>query len=320
MTENPFHKVEAQLAKLVDDVPDESDWLYETKYDGYRILAFVEKGGVRLSTRNNQDYSKYFPEVVSALEKFADERAMVLDGEMIVCDESGKSDFQALQNHLSRTKSGDLEYAVFDILALDGKDLRNQSLVKRKEVLKDLMKEVPDHLLYSKHYKDKGEEMYKDACEKGLEGTIGKKENSTYNGNRDGTWVKVKCGHRQEFVIGGYTLTEKRKEGEVSALLLGVYKDKELMYVGRVGTGIKQEDMKLLHEKFEGLEREESYFKNTPKERAHEKITWLKPKLMAEAQFAEWTSDNYLRQASYKGLREDKDVHTVRKEEGEDND
>ena len=315
---NPFSNADVQLAKLVRTIPQGDNWLYEMKYDGYRILAYVEGNSVRLITRNGNDISKRFYTIASSLIDLAKGRAVVLDGEIVVTDDSGKTDFQALQNYFKSQKPQNLIYIVFDLLAIDGEDIRGQTLIDRKEKLENLMKDAPNNLYYSRYVKGFGNESFAAACEAGMEGIIGKKADSVYSGNRNGDWVKLKCDKRQEFVIGGYSLSDKRISG-VSSLLLGVYDGGELMYAGRAGTGISQNDMKILESKFEGLKRKEPPFKHVPKIKSNEKVTWLEPKLAAEIKFAEWTKDNLLRHASYKGLREDKDPMDIRKERAEDN-
>jgi bifunctional non-homologous end joining protein LigD len=312
---NPFNKADVQLAKLVKTIP-EGDWLYEMKYDGYRILAFVEGNSVRLITRKGNDITKRFFTIASSLIDLAKGRAMVLDGEIVITDESGKTDFQALQNYLKMQNSQNLTYIVFDLLAIDGEDIRGQSLILRKEKLESLMQDAPKNLYYSRHVKGYGKESFAAACEAGMEGIVGKKPDSIYSGKRNDDWIKIKCDKRQEFVIGGYTLSDKRSSG-VSSLLLGVYEGKDLIYAGRAGTGISENDMKILESKFEGLKRSEPPFKEVPKAKPNEKITWLEPKLAAEIKFAEWTKDNQLRQASYKGLREDKDTKDIKRERAE---
>lgn len=308
---NPFQKTNVQLATLVDKIPEDDDFLYELKYDGYRIIAFIEENSARLLTRNANDYTSKFNGIAHSLKKLAKARPMVFDGEIVVTDNKGKSNFQALQAYLKNGGSKAPTYVIFDLLALDGKDLRDQALVKRKKILKDLLKDSPRNLFYSEHLAGNGKENFKAACESNLEGIIGKKTDSIYSGNRDGSWIKLKCDNRQEFVIGGYTITDKRSKG-ISALLLGVYKDGEFIYVGRAGTGLSEDDMDMLLKKFKNLVRKNPYFKDAPKERSNEKITWLKPKLVAEIKFSEWTDDNLLRQASYKGLRTDKNSGDVK--------
>jgi bifunctional non-homologous end joining protein LigD len=218
---NPFNQTDVQLAKLVNTVPAKDGWLYELKYDGYRIIAFLEGNNVRLQTRNGNDYTKQFQEVASSLVDWAAGRAMVLDGEMTVVDSSGKSDFQALQSYLKNQGNKRLTYIVFDLLALDGEDLRGQRLFDRKQTLEALMKNAPKNLYYSRHIKGNGKESFAAACEAGMEGIIGKKADSVYSGTRNGDWIKLKCGKRQEFIVGGYTLSDKKIRG-VRSLLLGI--------------------------------------------------------------------------------------------------
>ncbi|MDD2397191.1 MAG: DNA ligase D [Tissierellia bacterium] len=314
---NPFSKADVQLAKLANTVPEGDEWLYEMKYDGYRILAFVEGNSVRLITRNGNDITKRFFKIASSLIDLAKGRAMVLDGEIVVTDDSGKTDFQALQNYLKAQKPQTLTYIIFDLLAIDGEDIRGHSLMDRKEKLESLMQDAPNNLYYSRYVKGYGKESFAAACEAGMEGIVGKKPDSIYSGNRNDDWIKLKCDKRQEFVIGGYSLSDKRTSG-VSSLLLGVYDGEELIYAGRVGTGISENDMIVLESNFQGLRRLESPFKQEPKTKSNEKITWLEPKLAAEIKFAEWTKENLLRQASYKGLRADKDPKDIKREKAEE--
>lgn len=313
---NPFSAADVQLAKLVGTVPKGGDWLFELKYDGYRIVALVEAGGVRLQTRNGSDYTKRFEAVASSLIDWAAGRAMVLDGEMTVTDASGKTDFQALQNYMRNPKAQNLTYIIFDLLALDGADLRARRLIDRKETLETLMKDAPKNLWYSRHIQGNGKDSFDVACEMGMEGIVGKKADSIYSGTRNGDWIKLKCEKRQEFVIGGYTLSDKKVRG-VSSLLLGIYEGEELIYAGRAGTGLSASGMRELEAKFESLRKTVSPFKLAPKPRPNEEITWLEPELAAEIKFAEWTEDNLLRQASFKGLRMDKNPRDIRKEKAD---
>lgn len=318
---NPFSTTGVQLAKFVSTVPEGEDWLYELKYDGYRILAYIEGGSVRLISRNGKDYTRQFQSAAEALSAWACGRAMVLDGEMTVTDEAGKTDFQALQNYLRNPRTSNLTYIIFDLLALDGEDLREQSLLDRKGKLEELLKEAPPILYYSRHIRGKGRESLAAACAAGLEGIIGKRPGSSYSGTRNADWVKLKCGRRQELVIGGYTLSAQKTSG-ISSLLLGVYEGEDLVYAGRAGTGFSEAGREKLAEKFQSLKRSESPFKTPPKPRSKEKITWLEPELAAEIQFTEWTGENLLRQASFKGLRTDINPKDIRrspltKEEGE---
>jgi bifunctional non-homologous end joining protein LigD len=287
------------------------------KYDGYRILAYIEGNSVRLITRNGKDYSARFRNVASSLVEWAGGRAMVLDGEIAVIGTAGKTDFQALQNYIKNPQAQNLSYIIFDLLALDGADLRGQRLLDRKETLADLMKDAPENLHYSRHVRGNGQESFRVACKAGMEGIVGKKADSIYSGARNGAWIKLKCDNRQEFVIGGYTLSNRKTSG-VSSLLLGVYEDGNLVYAGRAGTGLSEADIKDLEGKFAGIQRMESPFQPTLKPRSREKITWLEPELVAEIKFAEWTKENLLRHASFKGLRTDKNPRDIKKEKADD--
>ncbi|MPM52747.1 Multifunctional non-homologous end joining protein LigD [bioreactor metagenome] len=195
--------------------------------------------------------------------------------------------------------------------------MRGQPLAKRKEKLEALMKNAPQNLHYSRHVHGNGNESFRTACESGMEGIVGKKPDSVYSATRNGDWIKLKCAKRQEFVIGGYTLSDKKSSG-ISSLLLGVYDDGELVYTGRAGTGLGESDMKDLAAEFEALKKLEPPFKDAPKPKTNETITWLKPMLVAEIKFAEWTGDKLLRQASFKGLRTDKNLEDIKIEKAED--
>jgi bifunctional non-homologous end joining protein LigD len=315
--QNPFGRIDVMLAKLVTAPPVGEDWLYELKYDGYRILAYLEGGSVQLITRNGNDYTRRFQAVADALSDWSGGRALVLDGEMVITDEAGKTDFQALQNYMKNPRGQSLTYVVFDLLALDGADLRGRPLIERKETLETLMKDAPRSLYYSTHVRGSGKESFAAACQAGMEGVVGKKASSVYSGTRNGDWVKLKCDNRQEFVIGGYTLSDKKTSG-ISSLLLGVYEGQDLIYAGRAGTGLSERGMRELEQKFEPIKQAEPPFKQAPKPKSNEKFTWLEPILVAEIKFAEWTAEHQLRQASFKGLRTDKNPKDIRKESAEE--
>lgn len=317
ITRNPFSRVEAQLAKLVNTIPEADDWLYELKYDGYRMIAFVEGNSVRLVTRNGNDYSKRFHNIATSLTDLAAGRAMVLDGEIAITDEAGKTDFQALQNYIKNSKAHNLTYIIFDLLALDGVDLRGHLLINRKEMLENLMRDAPNNLYYSRHIRGNGNESFAAACKANMEGIIGKRADSYYSGTKNGDWIKLKCDRRQEFVIGGYSLTDKKTSG-ISSLLLGVYEGEDLVYAGRAGTGMSEADIEALEKKFEGIKRLDSPFKSAPEPKSKEKLTWLQPELVAEIKFTEWTKDHQLRQASFKGMRTDKDPREIKRDKAED--
>jgi bifunctional non-homologous end joining protein LigD len=314
---NPFGSTGVQLAKLAGSLPKGEEWLYELKYDGYRIVAYIEGGSVRLITRNGHDYTERFKDVASSLVKWAGSRALILDGEMVITDAEGKTDFQALQNYLKNPQVKSLTYIVFDLLALDGADLRGQRLIDRKETLEALLKGAPPNLHYSRHVRGNGKESFRAACEAGMEGIVGKRAGSVYSGARNGDWIKLKCDNRQEFVIGGYTRSDKKTSG-VSSLLLGIYEGEKLIYAGRAGSGLSQAAVKELEGKFAGLKRMDSPFQVAPKPRTKETMTWLEPELAAEIKFAEWTKDHLLRQASFKGLRADKNPKEIKREKADE--
>lgn len=314
---NPFFKTEVQLAKLADKVPEGKEWLYEVKYDGYRIIAYVENNAARLVSRNGGDYTNHFKDIAASLVSLASGKAMVLDGEVVIADESGRTDFQALQNYMKNANGKGLTYAVFDILALDGEDLRDKQLIERKSILESVLNADFKNLYYSPYVKNRGLESFTAACKAGMEGIVAKRENSAYVGGRSSDWIKLKCDNRQEFVIGGYTQSDKRTRG-VSSIILGIYEGSELIYVGRAGTGFTEREANGLEKKFGEYHRGNSPFANKVDHRKDEKIFWLEPALAAEIKFAEWTEENLLRQASYKGLRTDKDVREIKREKADD--
>ena len=316
-SKNPFDKVDVQLAKLVNKVPEENNWLYELKYDGYRIVAYLEGGNVRLMTRNGHDFTMQFKTVADSLIGWVDRKTMILDGEIAILDTNGKTDFQALQKYIKNPTGDVLVYTIFDLLALSGSDLRNNPLIERKILLEILLRDAPGNLHFSSHTSGKGKEIFLAACQANMEGIICKKADSIYSGTRNGDWLKIKCENRQEFVIGGFALTNNKKSG-VSAILLGVYDGAKLICVGRAGTGFADKNIKELSEKFKDITSNKPHFFNVPEQRNDETITWLEPSLVAEIKFAEWTDQNLLRQASYKGLRTDKDPRDVKREWAED--
>lgn len=315
-TKNPFDSATLQLAKTVDDIPHGDDWLYEIKYDGYRIAAYVEDNKVRLLTRNGKDFTRHFKDIASSLKQLANGRAMVFDGEAVIVDDKGKTDFQKLQNHLKKHEKEQLTYAIFDILALDGKDLRAKKLIQRKTILENVMQNAPDNLYYSKHTQANGLSLFEAACEMDLEGIIGKNGNSIYSGTRNNDWVKLKCDKRQEFVVGGYSLSKKQRNG-LSSVLVGYYAEGNLVYAGRAGTGFSEKSRRELAKQFSDLVTGNCPFLSFDDKKSDEEIFWLKPQIVAEVKFAEWTNDGLLRQASFKGLRVDKVAKDVANEYAE---
>jgi bifunctional non-homologous end joining protein LigD len=311
---NPFDKADVQLARLAAAPPEGQGWIYEIKYDGYRAIAYIEQGQARIISRNGTDLSHRFGGITASLASFFAGRAAVLDGELVMANEQGKTDFQALQNYMRRKGKGELIYVIFDILGLDGVDLRAEPLSRRKDILKDLLKGAPAELYFSPPLAGVGAQVLEAACFMGLEGIIAKRADSPYKGARNADWLKIKCDNRQEFVIGGYTLSDKKARG-ISSLLLGVYKEEELHYIGRAGSGISEGAADTLLKKL--IPQAQSPFILAPKPGKGETFVWTEPEVVAEIKFNSFTEDNLLRQASYKGIREDKEAKEVRLEQAD---
>lgn len=312
----PLHslpQIKPELATLVDQPPTGDDWLYEIKYDGYRILAYIANNHVELRTRNNNNLAERFFSLADALLAWSDGTSMIVDGEVAMIDDTGATNFQALQNYLQNPCGPQPLYFMFDLLYFDGEDLRNRPLLARKQQLETLLQHAPTPLHYSSHVKGHGAESLNVSCKLHLEGIMGKRATSLYREGRTRDWIKLKCTQRQEFVIGGFTRSEKRNR-EISSLLLGVYQHGELVYVGRVGTGINQTSARDLARLFANMTRTTSPFVRPLRDRPKEQVIWVEPCLVAEVQFREWTEDNLLRHPSFKGLRTDKHPHEVDRE------
>jgi bifunctional non-homologous end joining protein LigD len=317
----PKSKVSAQVkpmkATLVDEPFDDPDWVYEVKWDGYRALAVLdEKEGAQLISRNNLPFEKYYP-INEALKAW--KMNAVLDGELLVLNDKGISDFGAMQNWRSEA-DGNLVYYIFDILWYEGRNLMELPLMERQAVLQSVLPTDNDHIRQSKVFKANGIDFFAAAEKMGLEGIIAKKTDSTYTSDlRSKEWLKVKVQRRQEVVIAGFTKNEGTGKS-FSALILGVYKDNELQFVGKVGTGFSDKLQKEMMEQFKLLITDESPFdyevdvdkptRFRPK-RMGAKPTWLKPSLVCEVGFAEVTSEGVFRQASFKGMRTDKKATDV---------
>jgi bifunctional non-homologous end joining protein LigD len=304
---------EAELATLVDKAPQGDGWLHEIKFDGYRILAVLKNGRATLMTRNAKDWTDRFKPVATAAEGIPVTDA-VLDGEVVVLQENGTTSFQALQNALSPGRTAELTYFLFDILHLNGYDLRGVPLEERKRVLRAVLGlRGGGRLRFSDHVVGNGPEFLAQACGLQVEGIISKRRDSPYRGIRGRDWVKVKCVTRQEFVIAGFTDPGGSRTG-FGALLLGVYDGADLRYAGRVGTGFNEKLLKDLTKRLKPLEVDRPAFVNPPVGAEARGVHWIRPELVAEVKFAEFTDHGQLRHPSYQGLREDKDPKSVVRE------
>jgi len=301
-----------QLATLVKQPPAGDEWFHELKFDGYRMICHIDRGKVRFWTRNQKDWTNKFPNLSRAVKSLSATRA-ILDGEVIAPDPRHLSSFQKLQQELGR---GDdkLIYEVFDLMYLDSFDLRQCSLKDRKRVLAMLFESIDPsgHIRYSDHIEGNGGAFFKKACEHEIEGIVSKLASSPYESTRNRDWLKVKCSKRQEFVIAGYTLSDKGLP--FASLILGVYEKGELVYVGRVGTGFTDKLRAELKKKLDTISRPTTPFARVPKEPGLRDARWTEPKLVAEVAFTEWTSDGAIRHPSFQGLREDKKPEEVRRE------
>lgn len=304
---NPFEKAEVMLAEPCEELPSGREWIYELKYDGHRVVGFSQKGKTKLFSRNGRDCTKTFPSAAEGLSELLKGRAAVVDGEMTVAGEGGIPDFGALQAYVKNRRAGNLNYVLFDLLALDGEDLRNLPLAERKIKLKELLKGGNEVLSYSEHTSSMTRTALETLREKGIEGVVAKNKNSTYSAGRNGEWKKLKFRKGEEFVIGGYTISEN---GGLRSLLVGVYGGGKLKFSGRVGTGFKEKDKAELLNKFSKIRRKTSPFNSLPEEYKRNAV-FVRPKFIAQTEFAEITSAGLLRQASFKGLRQDKSPKEV---------
>jgi len=302
-----------QLATLVDKPPSGGEWLHEIKYDGYRIGARVRKGRVSLFTRNGNDWTAAFPEVAGVVDKLRLDDGLI-DGEVAVVLPDGRTSFQALQNTGAGANRGTLVYFVFDLLRLNGQSLASLPLEERKAMLKKLVGgRSTGRIRFSEHIEGNGEAFFAEACRAGLEGIVSKRRDHPYRAGRHGGWVKTKCVQRQEFVIGGFTDPEGMRAG-IGALLIGYYEGDRLVFCGKVGTGFTHKLALELRARVERIEQKTCPFTPPPAGWLGRNAHWVKPELVCEVVFTEWTTDGKIRHPSFQGLRSDKDPKEIRRE------
>jgi bifunctional non-homologous end joining protein LigD len=305
--------VEPQRALLVGQAPDGDEWLHELKLDGYRMLARIAGNDVRLLTRSGKDWTARLPELEQSLGKLGLSGAL-LDGEVVVLRDDGISDFQLLQNRLGSGDTAAIVYFAFDVLHSDGFDLTRVALEQRKLVLeRELAGADPEIVRYADHVVGNGGEFFRRACQAGLEGIVSKPRGEPYRAGERRGWLKTKCAMRQEFVIGGYTKPAGTRE-HLGALLVGVRRGGALVYSGKVGTGFSRRSLTDLSRRLSALRQPAAPFADPPRGADARDVVWVRPELVAEVEFIEFTRDGMLRHPTFRGLREDKSAAHVHRE------
>jgi len=308
--------IDPMLATLTHEYFDDPDWIYERKLDGERCLIYCDnQEDIRLMSRNKKKLNKRYPDIVDAFKKQAN-KAFIIDGE-IVAFEGDVTSFSKLQQRMhgdadDKKPSVKVYYYVFDLLYYDQYDLRQLPLKERKKILKDIF-DYQSPIFYTRHRKENGQAFLKEACKKDWEGLIAKDYTSTYQTSRSKKWLKFKCEHRQEFILIGYTEPQGERIG-FGALLIGYYENEHLKYAGKVGTGFTDKMLEDMIKQFKDIEVEDSPLSKHA-EIDEKDVHWLKPKLVGEVTFTEWTDDNKLRHPSFIGLRDDKNPKDVVNEE-----
>ncbi|HEY4662835.1 MAG TPA: non-homologous end-joining DNA ligase [Candidatus Humimicrobiaceae bacterium] len=305
------HNIKPMLATLADKAFNKEGWFFEIKWDGYRAIAELAGSKVNLYSRNGISFNEIFVSIKDSLQKIS--YSAIFDGEVVVLDKYGRSSFQLLQQY-RKTGKGEIVYYIFDLLYFNGHALMNVPLLERKNVLKKILPKM-QNLKFSDHIERAGIKMFKAAQKNDLEGIIGKDKDSFYlSGIRSRSWLKIKTRHEQEVVIGGFTEPGGGRKN-FGALAAGVYDKNDLIFVGLVGGGFSEDDLDEIKKKLDKIVTDKSPFKEFPKIREH--IHWVKPGLVAEVKFAEWTNDNLMRQPVFIGLRVDKSPFDVRMEKPE---
>jgi bifunctional non-homologous end joining protein LigD len=316
--------IEPMKAKLVEKPPTTGDWIYELKFDGIRLIGVKKDKKVSLLSRNQNELTERFPEIVEAI-KTLPARECVIDGEVVALDDEGRSSFQLLQAREMDGRKNPVYFYAFDLLQLDGKSLLSLPVEARKNVLEKLCAGPADSIRYSGAIGRDAQRLLHEVKRRGLEGIIGKQRNSVYEpGRRSGAWIKLKCVHEQEFVIGGYTPPQGARK-YFGAILVGYYEKEKLAFAGKVGTGFTAESLAMLHKKFQKEARDDCPFVDLPSKQNGQwvqditpsmmrKMHWVNPVFVCEIKFAEWTRDKKLRAPVFLGLREDKNPTEVVRE------
>ncbi|RUX00117.1 DNA ligase D [Mesorhizobium sp. M8A.F.Ca.ET.059.01.1.1] len=296
-----------QLCTLTDHIPVGGDWLFEMKFDGYRAQVAISGSNVVVFTRNGHDWTRQFKVILPPLQRLT-KGAVLIDGEIVAIDSQGRTNFSMLKTGIAAGMP--LKFYAFDLLEFDGEDLSNQPLLERKERLESLLgsRRPEDSLQFSSHILDQGKRVFDAMCAGGHEGVIAKRADSSYVGDRTGSWLKIKCTKRQEFVVGGYRPSDTGHG--MASLILGTYDNGKLIYRGRVGTGFTAAMRKDILAKLEKRRIEKPAFASVPRDIAR-RARWVKPELVAEVTYAEVTPDGSLRHPSFEGMREDKRADQV---------
>jgi bifunctional non-homologous end joining protein LigD len=299
--------IKPMLCKLVKEPFNDKEWIFEIKWDGYRALAEKNRQ-IKLLSRNQKSFNHQFPLIVKELGKLPGR--FILDGEIVILDKKGCSRFQLLQN--LKASEGVPLYYIFDILSFEGNKLVSLPLIERKKILKALIgKRKWKYLRYSEYVEQFGKKLFNFAKKKNLEGIIAKRKDSSYVSTRSSNWLKIKTSMRQEVVIGGFT-QPKGSRAFFGALLVGVYDDQELIYAGHVGGGFNHDLLKKIYFQMIKLEKDKSPFVHSPK--PNDAVTWVKPKLVCEVSFTEWTKEGVMRHPIFQGMRIDKSPKQVVRE------